>query len=166
MHMPNGKIIKITSQNKMTVDLELQIATNAKTLPHPAQFKEWVSVALTNRIPNNTELTIRIVDEEEIISLNYNYRNKNYSTNVLSFPVNLDETNINYNILGDIVICAAVVELQAKQQNKELLSHWAHMVVHGTLHLLGYDHKNELEANEMESLETELMHKLGFSSPY
>ncbi len=163
--MPNGKIVKLKSKQEMTVDLELQIATNAKTLPHPAQFKEWVSVILANRINTNAELTIRIVDEEEIISLNYRYRNKNNSTNVLSFPVKL-ETHLDYNMLGDIVICASVVELQAKQQNKVLLAHWAHMVVHGILHLLGYDHENELEANEMENLEIELMQQLGFLSPY
>ena len=163
--MPNGKIVKIKSQNEMTVDLELQIATSAKTLPHPAQFKEWISVVLTNRIPDNTELTIRIVDEEEIINLNHRYCNKNTSTNVLSFPVNFD-SNIEYNILGDIVICASVVELQAKQQNKELLAHWAHMVVHGALHLLGFDHQNKSEAEEMEKLEIELMRQLGFLSPY
>ena len=165
MRMPNGKIVKIKSQNEMTVDLELQIATSAKTLPHPAQFKEWISVVLTNRISDNTELTIRIVDEEEIINLNYRYCNKNTSTNVLSFPVNFD-SNIEYNILGDIVICASVVELQAKQQNKELLAHWAHMVVHGALHLLGFDHQNKSEAEEMERLEIELMQQLGFLSPY
>jgi len=154
----------------MTVELELQIATNAKTLPHPSQFKEWVGVVLSDRLSsleneNDVELTIRIVDEEEIIDLNYRYRHKNGSTNVLSFPVEVD-VDFNYYVLGDIVICAAVVELEAKQQNKELLSHWAHMVVHGILHLLGFDHENEVEAHKMENIEISLMKKLGFSSPY
>ena len=154
----------------MTVELELQIATNAKTLPHPSQFKEWVGVVLSDRFSNlenanDVELTIRIVDEEEIIDLNYRYRHKNGSTNVLSFPVEVD-VDFNYYVLGDIVICAAVVELEAKQQNKELLSHWAHMVVHGILHLLGFDHENELTARRMENIEISLMKQLGFLSPY
>ena len=154
----------------MTVELELQIATNAKTLPHPSQFKEWVGVVLSDQIThlenlNDVELTIRIVDEDEMVDLNYRYRHKNGSTNVLSFPVEVD-VDFNYYVLGDIVICAAVVELEAKQQNKELLSHWAHMVVHGILHLLGFDHENEVEAHKMENIEISLMKKLGFSSPY
>ena len=154
----------------MTVELELQIATNAKTLPHPSQFKEWVGVVLSDQIThlenlNDVELTIRIVDEDEMIDLNYRYRHKNGSTNVLSFPVQVD-VDFDYHVLGDIVICAAVVELEAKQQNKELLSHWAHMVVHGILHLLGFDHENELTARRMENIEISLMKQLGFLSPY
>lgn len=158
----------------MTVELELQIATNAKTLPHPSQFKEWVGVVFSNNIltsknPANLELTIRLVDEEEIIDLNGTYRHKAEPTNVLSFaeciPEQL-EKKLNYNVLGDIVICASVVESEAKKQNKELLSHWAHMVIHGILHLLGYDHENLQEANEMENLEINLMKQLGFTSPY
>lgn len=158
----------------MTVELELQIATNAKTLPHPSQFKEWVGVVFSNKLltskdVSNLELTIRIVDEQEIIDLNGLYRHKNELTNVLSFseciPDQL-EKELNYNVLGDIVICASVVEREAKKQNKELLSHWAHMVVHGILHLLGYDHENSQEANEMENIEINLMKQLGFTSPY
>lgn len=158
-------IVKINNKHETMVDLELQLATNAKTLPHPSQFKEWVRVILTDKILNNVELTIRIVDEEEIKNLNYRYRNKQSVTNVLSFPVKL-EVCIDYSMLGDIVICAPVIELQAKQQNKDLLAHWAHMVVHGVLHLLGYDHENDSDAIEMEELEIELMEKLGFPSPY
>lgn len=158
----------------MTVELELQIATNAKTLPHPSQFKEWVGIVFSDKTIslknlNNIEITIRIVDEEEIIDLNYRYRHKEGSTNVLSFPGQIPpqvEDECDYKVLGDVVICAAVVEHEAKQQNKELLSHWAHMVVHGILHLLGYDHENELEAHSMESIEINLMKQLGFLSPY
>lgn len=167
MHMTDGKIIKINNKTNRIVDLELQIATSAKTLPHPSQFKSWVSVVLTDKLKENIELTIRIVDESEIIDLNHRYRNKNKATNVLSFPIELDfGENLDYRMLGDIIICASVVEKEARDQNKELLAHWAHMVVHGLLHLLGYDHENPEDANIMESLESELMQNLGFKSPY
>jgi probable rRNA maturation factor len=167
MHMTDGKIIKINSKTNRIVDLELQIATSAKTLPHPSQFKSWVSVILKDKLKENIELTIRIVDESEIIDLNHRYRNKNKATNVLSFPIELDfGADLDYRMLGDIIICASVVEKEAREQNKELLAHWAHMVVHGLLHLLGYDHENPEEANIMESLESELLQNLGFKSPY
>lgn len=165
--MPNGNVVNLYNNN-MVVDLELQIATTTKTVPHPALFKTWMSVILANRLDTNAELTIRIVDEEEMIQLNARYSNKNKVTNVLSFPIHFesDLDGLDSDILGDIVICAEVVELEAKQQNKELLSHWAHMVVHGVLHLLGFDHQNTIEANEMETLEIDLMQQLGFPSPY
>lgn len=161
----------------MTVELELQIATTAKTLPHPSQFKEWVrvvfsdhAIAVNKNKLNNIEITIRIVDEEEITDLNYHYRHKQGTTNVLSFPSEkippVIAEEFDYNLIGDIVICAAVVEHEAKQQNKELLSHWAHMVIHGILHLLGYDHEKEQEAYLMENIEIDLMKQLGFLSPY
>lgn len=156
----------------MTINLELQIATNVKTLPHPSQFKEWVRIVFSSNLKElkkfndleltNLELTIRIVEEEEIVDLNTRYRNKNYSTNVLSFPGQIED-RFNYHVLGDIVICATVIEKEAKQQNKELLAHWAHMVIHGILHLLGYDHQNTIDANKMESLEVNLLNKIGFN---
>lgn len=150
----------------MTVDLELQIATNVKTLPHPSQFKEWVRVVFSNDLEElknftNLELTIRIVDKQEIIDLNTRYRNKNVPTNVLSFPGYIEE-KFDYHVLGDIVVCATVIEEEAKQQNKELLEHWAHMVIHGILHLLGYDHQNIIDANKMENLEVNLLNQIGF----
>jgi probable rRNA maturation factor len=150
----------------MTIDLELQIATNVKTLPHPSQFKEWVRVVFSNDLEElknftNLELTIRIVDQQEIIDLNTRYRHKNVPTNVLSFPGYIEE-EFDYHILGDIVICAAVIEEEAKQQNKELLAHWAHMVIHGILHLLGYDHQNIIDAHKMESLEVNLLNQISF----
>lgn len=148
----------------MTIELELQIASKAKTLPHPAQFREWVSVTLWQRV-DTAEMTIRIVDEEEISDLNLRYRNKPGPTNVLSFPYD-PQPGIASRILGDIVICASVVEREAEEFNKPLLSHWAHMVVHGTLHLLGYDHEFDADAEEMENLETEILLKLGFPPPY
>lgn len=148
----------------MTIELELQIASKTKTLPHPAQFREWVSVTLWQRL-DTAEMTIRIVDEEESAELNKNYRNKIGPTNVLSFPYE-PQPGIASRLLGDIIICAPVVELEADKFNKPLLAHWAHMVVHGTLHLLGYNHEIDREAVEMEGIETEILQKLGFSSPY
>ena len=150
----------------MTVDLELQIATNIKTLPHPSQFKKWVRVVFSNDLEElknftNLELTIRVVDKQEIIDLNTRYRHKNVPTNVLSFPGYIEE-EFDYHVLGDIVVCATVIEEEAKQQNKELLAHWAHMVIHGILHLLGYDHQNILDANKMENLEVNLLNQIGF----
>lgn len=148
----------------MGIELELQIASDAKMLPHPAQIREWVSLTLWQRL-DNAELTIRIVDEEESAHLNFQYRNKRGATNVLSFPYKT-LPNIKHSILGDIVICAPVVAKEAAQQGKSLLSHWAHMVIHGILHLLGFNHELDPEANEMETLETALMIKLGFPPPY
>src|SRR6186713_2192108 len=116
------------------IDLELQIASKAKTLPHPSQFREWVSVCLWQRV-DTAELTIRIVDEEESASLNHQYREKQGPTNVLSFPSE-DIPGVISRSLGDIVICAPLVEKESNEQNQGLLAYWAHMVVHGTLHLL------------------------------
>lgn len=148
----------------MTIELELQIASMAKTLPHPAQFKEWVNLALSGRA-NTAELTIRIVDIEESADLNERYRKKKGPTNVLSFPYE-PLPGIASRLLGDIVICAPIVESEAQEQHKLLSAHWAHMVIHGILHLVGFNHEHELEACEMESLETELLVQLGFLPPY
>lgn len=147
----------------MSIDLELQIASQIKTLPHPAQFREWVSLTLWKRL-DNAELTIRIVDEEESADLNWQYRKKKGPTNVLSFPYDVP-AGTKSHLLGDIIICAPVIEREAKLHQKPLLAHWAHMVVHGMLHLLGYTHELEAEAIEMESLETEILLQLNFPPP-
>lgn len=150
----------------MTIELELQIASNAKTLPHPSQFRDWVAAALANRI-DPAELTIRIVDEEEMTALNHQYRDKNKPTNVLSFPFEpMDDVELELPILGDIIICADVVSNEALEGDKPLLAHWAHMVIHGCLHLLGYDHIDPEEAEVMESLETDILVHLGYPPPY
>lgn len=148
----------------MTIELELQIASKTKTLPHPAQFREWVSITLWQRL-DTAEMTIRIVDEEESAELNKVYRHKIGPTNVLSFPYE-PQPGIASRLLGDVIICAPVVESEAEKFNKPLLAHWAHMVVHGTLHLLGYNHEIDSEAVIMENIETDILQKLGFSSPY
>lgn len=148
----------------MSIDLELQIASKVKTLPHPAQFREWVSAAIGDEI-NTGELTIRVVDEEEMSKLNLQFRNKKGPTNVLSFPYE-PHPAVASRLLGDIVICAPVIEKEAKKHNKELLAHWAHMIVHGILHLMGYNHEEDDDAHEMENLETDILVNLGYEPPY
>lgn len=148
----------------MSIELELQVVTDAKTLPHPSQFREWVAVALWERV-ETAELTIRLVDEEEATQLNEQYRKKVGPTNVLSFPYE-PMPGVVSRFLGDIVICAPLVQQEAQTKNQELLAYWAHMVVHGTLHLLGYNHELDDEAFEMQIIETQILTQLGFPPPY
>ncbi|HSX20299.1 MAG TPA: rRNA maturation RNase YbeY [Gammaproteobacteria bacterium] len=148
----------------MTIELELQIASEAQTLPHPAQFKEWIANTLADKF-DNIELTIRIVDVEEMTELNETYRHKQGPTNVLSFPAEIDDS-FGMHLLGDIIICAPVVQQEAADGNIDLIAHWAHMVVHGTLHLLGYDHMIPDDADVMEAEETKILTDLGYPAPY
>lgn len=149
----------------MSIELDLQIAVeDEQGLPAYEDVSTWLTAAITPFQPQ-AEVTVRIVDNEESHQLNLEYRGKDKPTNVLSFPFEAPP-GIELDLLGDLVICRQVVEQEAKEQNKTLQAHWAHMVVHGSLHLLGYDHIEEDEAEEMESLETELMQKLGFEDPY
>ena len=152
------------NHKNLELDLDLQVATDNERLPSQEDFELWVRIALRNTM-NQAELTIRIVDEAESQTLNSSYRGKDKPTNVLSFPFEAPP-EIDIPLLGDLIICAPVVKLEAKQQNKSLQAHWAHMVVHGCLHLLGYDHIQDAEAEEMESLETQLVESLGFNNPY
>lgn len=117
----------------MTIDLEVQIATTAKTLPHPAQIKQWVSEALSE-VEQDVELLIRIVDKEEIQELNKRYRKKDKPTNVLSFPHTI-LAEFDFITLGDIILCAPIIADEAEQARKEILSHWAHMVVLSLIHI-------------------------------
>lgn len=145
--------------------LDLQIVTkDQQNLPSEQQLEKWLKVILS-KFQDQAELTIRIVDAEESQYLNNTYRHKNKPTNVLSFPFE-SPIDIDVPLLGDLVICKSVVEKEALEQQKTLQSHWAHMIVHGCLHLLGYDHITDNEANEMESIEIEIMHHLGFDNPY
>ncbi|CAM2923009.1 rRNA maturation RNase YbeY [Vibrio diazotrophicus] len=149
----------------MSIELDLQLAVEDENgLPSEANFATWLEAAITP-FQEQAEVTIRIVDSEESHQLNMDYRGKDKPTNVLSFPFEAPP-GMELDLLGDLVICRQVVEQEASEQNKPLLAHWAHMVVHGSLHLLGYDHIEDDEAEEMESLETELMQKLGFEDPY
>ena len=160
---------------KNSIYLDLQLATEYEPLPTEEQINEWVAAAI-NQVKSDGngeyELSVRIVDEDEITSLNKQYRNKDKPTNVLSFPfafaeeVGNSEIELEIPLLGDIVICAQVVANEAQEQQKLEQAHWAHMVVHGTLHLLGYDHIDESEAEEMEALEINIISGLGFPNPY
>lgn len=150
-------------------EIDVQYAIEkSSSLPSEVQISTWVNSALS-RHETDGGLTVRITDEAEITELNRDYRNQDKPTNVLSFPMDLSvelSEEIGISMLGDIIICAPVVEREAAEQNKPLQSHWAHMVIHGTLHLLGYDHIEDEEAEEMESLEIEIMHGLGYKDPY
>ncbi|MGF1688285.1 rRNA maturation RNase YbeY [Photobacterium japonica] len=149
----------------MSIYLDLQIATeNTEGMPTEANFQQWLEAAILLFQPN-AEVTIRLVDETESHTLNHTYRGKDKPTNVLSFPFE-SPPGVELDLLGDMIICRQVVEKEAIEQDKPLLAHWAHMVVHGSLHLLGYDHIEDDEAEEMESLETEIMQKMGFADPY
>lgn len=147
------------------VILDLQLACDDNTgLPEEAQFQTWLDAAILP-FQEEAEVTVRLVDDEESHDLNLTYRGKDKSTNVLSFPFEAPP-GIELPLLGDLVICRQVVEREAAEQNKPLNAHWAHMVIHGSLHLLGYDHIEDDEAEEMEALETEIMLALGYADPY
>lgn len=148
---------------KMIIDL--QIACEQETgLPTAEQIEQWATAAVKPQ-SDEVEMTVRIVDEAESHALNLNYRGKDRPTNVLSFPFECPD-EVELPLLGDLVICRQVVEREAQEQDKPVMAHWAHMVVHGSLHLLGYDHIEDDEAEEMESLETQIMTGLGFADPY
>lgn len=152
----------------MTAKLDIQFAVDGEALPPASAFRHWADAATADLSPDPAIL-IRVTDEAESQALNRQYRGKDYPTNVLSFPfeapqgVPLEELG---NPLGDLVICAPVVEQEARQQGKSPAAHWAHMVVHGVLHLRGYDHQEEAQAQQMEDRERQLLEMLGFSDPY
>lgn len=139
------------------LDFSLQLASQAADIPSATHFKRWVRAAL--RV--ETSLAIRVVDEEEGRQLNASYRGKDYATNVLTFPLTEEPL-----LMGDIVICAPVVARESKEQGKALLAHYAHMTVHGVLHLHGYDHEIDAQADLMEAMEIAILQKLGFANPY
>ena len=148
-----------------SIFVDLQIATeNIEGLPTEEQIVQWATAAVQPE-GDEVEMTVRIVDEAESHELNLTYRGKDRPTNVLSFPFECPD-EVELPLLGDLVICHQVVEREAAEQEKPLMAHWAHMVVHGCLHLLGYDHIEDDEAEEMESLETQIMQGLGFDDPY
>ncbi|MGL4251094.1 MAG: rRNA maturation RNase YbeY [Aeromonas sp.] len=149
----------------MSVTLDLQLASaSTDGLPSEAQLLGWLDGILLG-FQQEAEVTVRIVDEAESNELNLTYRGKDKPTNVLSFPFEAPP-GLELPLLGDLVICRQVVEREAQEQGKPLMAHWAHMVVHGTLHLLGYDHMEDDEAEEMEALERDIMQALGFADPY
>lgn len=148
----------------MNLELDIQQACSGANIPAEAEFEAWIRAALAGE-RDDAEVSLRVVDPAEITALNHQYRGKDYATNVLSFPADLPE-ELNLPLLGDIVICADVVEREALEQHKTSRAHWAHMVVHGTLHLLGYDHIDDDEAEHMESREIDILQQLNFPNPY
>ncbi|PAU78736.1 rRNA maturation RNase YbeY [Halovibrio salipaludis] len=145
------------------VTLDLQPETSNASLPSEAAFQAWVQQGWQGS--NAIEVTLRIVDEPEGHELNHQYRGKDYATNILSFPFEAPP-GVDLGLLGDLVLCAGVVEREAREQGKALEAHWAHLVIHGMLHLQGYDHQDVNEAETMENLEVRLLAELGFSDPY
>ena len=146
------------------MNIHIQNVSSVKSIPDKNKMTAWVNQVLNDKY-KNAELTLRIVDEEEGKELNKTWRNKDYATNVLSFPVG--ETIAQApDLLGDIVICAQVVEREAREQNKNIDAHWAHLIIHGILHLQGYDHEIENDAEKMEAKEIQLLKKIGYANPY
>lgn len=145
--------------------VDLQLACDEKGLPPLELFQRWTDSALNAVTQQEFELTIRLVNIEESQQLNNQYRQKDKPTNVLSFPFEVPD-GIELNLLGDLVVCVQVVEQEAKEQGKILFDHWAHMIIHGCLHLLGYDHINDIDAEEMEALEIKILAELSINNPY
>ena len=143
------------------LNLSVQYVCNTTGLPLRPQIRAWVRAALDVDGPRGGQITVRIVDADEGQALNRDYRGKDYATNVLSFPYDTDPI-----VCGDLVICAPVVAREAKEQKKPLAAHYAHLTVHGALHLLGWDHEDEREAEAMEQLEREILAELGIADPY
>lgn len=148
----------------MTNYVDIQVACTSEDPPDEDSIRRWVNAAIRDE-RKSAELSVRIVENDESQALNEQYRDANGPTNVLSFPF---EAQIPepLDLIGDLVICAPVVATEAKQQHKDLEAHWAHMTVHGVLHLLGYTHNNDQDALIMESLETEILQGLGYPPPY
>jgi probable rRNA maturation factor len=147
----------------MAIEVDVQFAVEAAGLPAAADFETWCGAALGER--RDAELAVRVVGREESRRLNRAYRGKDAPTNVLSFPADLPP-GIDLPLLGDIVICAPLVDEEAQAQGKEPRAHWAHLAVHGVLHLLGHDHQSDAEAAAMEALETRILLALGLPDPW
>lgn len=146
---------------------QIDIGNNSQSQHIPAvnDLERWISAALQSQKLEEAEVSVYIVDEDESQELNAQYRGKDYPTNVLSFPADIAE-EVGIPLLGDLVVCAPVVERETQEQGKTLQAHWAHMLIHGTLHLVGFDHIDDDEAEAMETLETQILTGLGYPAPY
>jgi probable rRNA maturation factor len=158
------------TRGPVRLDVSVGYALPRTGLPAAVSFRRWVAAALDGRI-READLAIRIVDAKEGRALNRHYRGKDYATNVLSFPAEVAEgvklpKGVKMPLLGDLVICAPVVAKEARDQGKPLNAHYAHLTVHGALHLLGWDHEDECDAECMEKLEREILAGLGIDDPY
>lgn len=139
--------------------------SSESAVPRDTAITQWARAAMEGHENEVTEIDVRIVDEHEIAELNRRFRNKPGATNVLSFPFE-DPPGVHTGLLGDVVICAPVVCREAQRQGKQVMAHWAHMLVHGIMHLRGYDHETPREAQTMEGMETSILTRLGFPNPY
>ena len=158
------------TKGPVRLDVSVGYALPRAGLPAAVSFRKWVAAALAGRI-READLAIRLVDAKEGRALNRHYRGKDYATNVLSFPAELDEgiklpAGVHMPLLGDLVLCAPVIAREAREQGKPLAAHYAHLTVHGSLHLLGWDHGNDVEAEAMEGLERGILAGLGIGDPY
>lgn len=152
------------TRGPVQLDVAVSYAAPRAGVPASTSFRKWVAAALKGRI-RQADLAIRIVDEREGSALNRHYRGKDGATNVLSFPAELPE-GVKLPLLGDLVICAPVVAREAAEQGKPVAAHYAHLTVHGVLHLLGWDHEDDKDAEAMEQLEREILAGLGLPDPY
>jgi probable rRNA maturation factor len=146
------------------VTVEVQYAETGMDAPSEESFQQW-SAIIPVECASSKEVSIRVVNEDEIAELNSRFRQKQGATNVLAFPAEIP-AGVELNFIGDIVICAPIVIKQAQEQGKSMESHWAHMTLHGILHLLGYDHIDSQDAEVMEALEVQLLTDLGYANPY
>lgn len=146
------------------LDVSISYGVPRAGVPAAVSFRRWVAAALDGRI-READLAIRLVDAKEGRAFNRHYRGKDYATNVLSFPAELPE-GVQLPLLGDLVICTPVVAREAREQGKPLNEHYAHLTVHGVLHLLGWDHEDDKEAESMEQLEREILATMGIADPY
>lgn len=149
----------------MAYQIDIDSNSQSQQIPALIELESWISAALQSQEFEDAEVSVYIVDEEEGQELNAQYRDKDYPTNVLSFPADISE-EVGIPLLGDLVVCAPVVEREAQEQGKTLHAHWAHMLVHGTLHLIGFDHIQDDEAETMEALEAQIITGLGYPAPY
>jgi probable rRNA maturation factor len=145
--------------------VDIQLADSSARTPDAQRIRGWVAAVFTTLGRSPLALTVRVIDEEEMAKLNRRYRGRNQSTNVLSFPIG-PLPGMHTDLLGDIVVCGPVVDREAAIQHKSPMGHWAHMVVHGLLHLFGYNHESDQDAIVMEALEKSVLEGLGYSDPY
>jgi probable rRNA maturation factor len=162
---------------KISIFVDLQKMVKSNTIPDSSTIEYWIKTALLEvsvpeklkQVENKYELTVRIVSKNEIQQLNKTYRHKDKTTNILSFPFetfSFQESELPVKLLGDLVICHDIIVDEAHQQQKKIAEHWAHMMVHGVLHLIGYDHLDDHEADVMENLEVQILDKLNIHNPY